>query len=99
MLTNYGIHFVVIHSEKTNCGGRILESRFEAYLLAKASTEEGTMWLSNFKRGGLQTIALVIHFLYDRAWMDEISHDQEEELINALSKVKVRVFKQLELVG
>lgn len=72
-----------------------LETKFEAYLLFKASNTKGVEWLKRFQRGGLQTLFVIIHFLYDSDWVDSIVEGQEGELIHLLSPVKVRVFRQL----
>lgn len=73
----------------------VIQARFEAYLLFKASTSTGRIWLNEYSRGGGQNVTLVMHFLYDKSWMDTVKGDQEEELINELIKVKTRVFNQL----
>lgn len=73
-----------------------LESRFEKYLKNKASTETGKTWLSDFKKGGLTTIILIMHFIYDKNWMTMTFNEKEEELLFLmLSKVKTKVFKEL----
>jgi hypothetical protein len=73
-----------------------LELKFEKYLKDKASTETGKYWLSDFKKGGLTTIILVMHFIYDKKWMNKPFDENEEELLfYVLSKVKHRVFKEI----
>jgi hypothetical protein len=72
-----------------------IEKKFETYLLYRSSTKDGVAWLAEFKRGGLQTIALVMHFLYNKDWIDTVGEDQEDELIHLLSKTKLKLFKEL----
>lgn len=72
-----------------------IEKRFEIYLLHKASTAAGLAWLKEFQLNGTQTIALVMHFLYDRDWIDTVVENHEDELIYLLSPVKTKIFKQL----
>lgn len=72
-----------------------IEKRFEIYLLYKASTAEGVAWLKEFQLSGTQTIALIMHFLYDRDWIDTVVEHHEDELIHFLSPVKVKIFKKL----
>jgi len=73
-----------------------LETKFELYLKHKASSELGKRWLSDFKKGGLTTLILIMHFIYDKQWMNTSFDEKEEELIfSILSKVKKRVFEDL----
>lgn len=75
-----------------------LELKFEKYLKDKASTDPGKTWLSDFKKDGLTTIILVMHFIYDRKWTTVTFDEKEEERIfYTLSKVKQRVYKELSL--
>jgi hypothetical protein len=72
-----------------------IETRFESYILFKASTTAGLAWLKGFNKGGLQTIALVMHFFYDDNWCDTVDESQEDELLHLLSSVKIRLFNKL----
>jgi hypothetical protein len=73
-----------------------LELKFEAYLKNKASSELGKKWLNDFKKGGLTTLILIMHFIYDKQWMNMTFDEREEDLIfSILSKVKKRVFEEL----
>lgn len=72
-----------------------IEKRFEDYLLDKAKTAEGLTWLKEFKMSGMQTIAVIMHFLYDKDWIDTVAEHQEDELIHLLSAAKMRIFRQI----
>jgi len=72
-----------------------IEKRFEHYLLDKAATAEGLTWLKEFQMSGMQTIAIIMHFLYDRKWIDAIAENEEDELIHLLSATKMKVFRKI----